>query len=138
MGKLTAIDRDIGRNAELIFTLSNVQDDFTIDPRNGFIKTMHEFDRESLVQSTGQPFVLLEAIVSDNGVVRLKDKVKVKIIISDVNDNAPQFIRAPYKVQISEGNFFLNVCTLKNKILGNEKNLENILRKECSLMGAVC
>lgn len=106
MGKLTAIDRDIGRNAELIFTLSNVQDDFTIDPRNGFIKTMHEFDRESLVQSTGQPFVILEAIVSDNGVVRLKDKVKVKIIISDVNDNAPQFIRAPYKVQISEGNVF--------------------------------
>lgn len=106
VGKLTAIDRDIGRNAELIFTLSNVQDDFTIDPRNGFIKTMHEFDRESLVQSTGQPFVILEAIVSDNGVVRLKDKVKVKIIISDVNDNAPQFIRAPYKVQISEGNVY--------------------------------
>lgn len=105
VGKLTAIDRDIGRNAELIFTLSNVQNDFTIDPRNGFIKTIHEFDRESLVQSTGQPFVILEAIVSDNGVVRLKDKVKVKIIISDVNDNAPQFIRAPYKVQISEGNF---------------------------------
>lgn len=38
VGKLTATDKDIGRNAELIFTLSNVQNDFSIDPRNGFIK----------------------------------------------------------------------------------------------------
>lgn len=102
VGKLTATDRDIGRNAELIFTLST-QMDFTIDPRNGFIKTVHEFDREALVQQTGQPYIQLEAIVSDNGVVRLRDKVKVKIYITDVNDNAPQFLRTPYKVQISEG-----------------------------------
>lgn len=106
VGKLTAVDRDIGRNAELIFTLSNVQEDFTVDVHNGFIKTVHAFDRESLVQSTGHPFIIIEAIASDNGVVKLKDKVKVKVIISDVNDNAPQFIRAPYKVQISEGNTF--------------------------------
>lgn len=103
VGKLTAIDRDIGRNAELIFMLSDVQTDFTIDPRNGFIKTLHEFDRELLVQSTGQNSITLEAIVTDNGIIRLKDKVKVKIIITDVNDNPPQFLRAPYKVQISEG-----------------------------------
>lgn len=102
VGKLTASDRDIGRNAELIYTLST-QIDFTIDPRNGFIKTTHPFDREALVQLTGKPYVQLEAIVSDNGVLRLRDKVKVKIFITDVNDNAPQFLRTPYKVQISEG-----------------------------------
>lgn len=103
VGKLTATDRDIGRNAELIFMLSNVQNDFTVDPRNGFIKTLHEFDREALVQSTGQNFITLEATVTDNGLARLKDKVKVKIFITDVNDHAPQFLRAPYKVQVSEG-----------------------------------
>lgn len=103
VGKLMATDRDIGRNAELIYMLSNVQNDFTVDPRNGFIKTLHEFDREALVQTTGQNFITLEATVTDNGLVRLKDKVKVKIFITDVNDNAPQFLRAPYKVQISEG-----------------------------------
>lgn len=103
VGKLTATDHDIGRNAELIFMLSNVQNDFTVDPRNGFIKTLHEFDREALVQSTGQNFITLEATVTDNGLVRLKDKVKVKIFITDVNDHAPQFLRAPYKVQVSEG-----------------------------------
>lgn len=103
VGKLTAIDRDIGRNAELIFMLSQIQNNFIIDPRNGFIKTLQIFDRELLVQTTGQNFITLEAIVSDNGIQRLKDKVKVKIFITDVNDNAPQFLRSPYKVQISEG-----------------------------------
>lgn len=103
VGKLSATDRDIGRNAELIFMLSTSQTDFTIDPRNGFIKTAHEFDREKLVTSTGQNSITLEATVTDNGVLRLKDTVKVKIFILDVNDNAPKFLRAPYKVQISEG-----------------------------------
>ncbi|XP_011183876.2 cadherin-related tumor suppressor [Zeugodacus cucurbitae] len=129
VGKLTAMDRDIGRNAELIYALATQEQDFSIDMRNGFIKTLHPFDREELVQrrtsigvggqsgaqtsigtagvgdgnNNGNNYVLLEAIVSDNGVQRLHDKVKVKIIITDVNDNAPQFVRAPYRVQISEG-----------------------------------
>ena len=103
VGKLSAIDRDIGRNAELIFMLSNVQNDFTIEPRNGFIKTMRQFDREALVQTTGQNFITFEATVTDNGVVRLKDKVTVTVVITDKNDNSPQFLRAPYKVQVSEG-----------------------------------
>ncbi|EAT41892.1 AAEL006534-PA, partial [Aedes aegypti] len=103
VGKLTAVDRDIGRNAELIYMLSSKQEDFIIDSRNGFIKTLHEFDREALVQTTGQNFIMLEATVTDNGLTRLRDKVKIKVFITDVNDNAPQFVRAPYKVQISEG-----------------------------------
>lgn len=103
VGKLTATDRDIGRNAELIYTLSNIQSDFTIDPRNGFIKTARQFDREALVQSTGQNYIMLEATVSDNGMTRLKDTVKVKVHIQDVNDNEPKFLRTPYKVQVSEG-----------------------------------
>ncbi|XP_067623757.1 LOW QUALITY PROTEIN: cadherin-related tumor suppressor-like [Eurosta solidaginis] len=134
VGKLTASDRDIGRNAELIYTLATQERDFTVDMRNGFIKTLHPFDREELVQrhsgsasvgnngavgtlksvqtaqsgvgegiNNGNNYILLEAIVSDNGVQRLHDKVKVKIIITDINDNEPQFVRAPYHVQISEG-----------------------------------
>lgn len=103
VGKLTASDRDIGRNAELIFSLSNSQNDFAIDPKNGFIKTLHVFDREDLVQTTGQNFMTLEAAVTDNGSPRLRDKVKVNVYVSDVNDNPPKFLRTPYKVQVSEG-----------------------------------
>ncbi|KAJ9591219.1 hypothetical protein L9F63_002225, partial [Diploptera punctata] len=102
VGKLTATDRDIGRNAELTFSLANAQKDFAIDPKNGFIKTLHVFDREELVQSTGQSYVTLEATVTDNGVSRLRDKVKVNVYVTDENDNAPKFLRTPYKVQISE------------------------------------
>ncbi|XP_035916489.1 cadherin-related tumor suppressor [Anopheles stephensi] len=116
VGKLTAIDRDIGRNAELIYTLSSTsssaslssssaaskdhEEDFSIDSRNGFIRTRRSFDREAL---GGQNFLALEATVSDNGAVRLRDRVKIKVFITDVNDNAPVFVRAPYRVQISEG-----------------------------------
>uniref|UniRef100_A0A1I8MY28 Cadherin domain-containing protein n=1 Tax=Musca domestica TaxID=7370 RepID=A0A1I8MY28_MUSDO len=114
VGKLTATDKDIGRNAELIFTLASPIKEFTIDSRNGFIKALQPFDREELIQRMPssaiggqlagyQNFILLEAIVADNGTPRLKDKVKIKIIITDVNDNAPEFVRAPYRVQISEG-----------------------------------
>ncbi|KAH8260379.1 hypothetical protein KR026_010588 [Drosophila bipectinata] len=123
VGKLTALDRDIGRNAELSFVLTSHTQDFTIDIRNGFIKTLRPFDREALVRdsrstaegesvpdvrasrisATEGNYIILEATVSDNGSPRLSDKVKVKVIVTDVNDNAPVFLRAPYHVTISEG-----------------------------------
>lgn len=103
VGKLAAMDRDVGRNAELTFSLSGAQRDFAVDPKNGFIKTLHVFDREELVQTTGQSYVVLEASVADNGATRLRDKVKVYVHVTDENDNAPRFLRTPYRVQISEG-----------------------------------
>lgn len=103
VGKLLATDRDVGRNAELTFLLPSTQQDFIVDPRNGFIKSLHVFDRESLVANTGGSYVTLEATVTDNGINRLRDKVKVTVYVTDVNDNAPQFQRVPYKVQVSEG-----------------------------------
>lgn len=103
VGKLTATDKDIGRNAELSFSLPIAQNDFRIDSRNGFIKTSKSFDRESLTHSTGQNYITLTVTVSDNGKVKLSDSVKVTVYIIDVNDNAPVFVRTPYKVEVSEG-----------------------------------
>ncbi|XP_050300468.1 cadherin-related tumor suppressor isoform X2 [Anthonomus grandis grandis] len=103
VGKLMATDKDIGRNAELIFSLSPLQTNFAIDPKNGFIRTLHVFDRETLVEIQGNNVITLEATVTDNGSPRLKDKVKVNVYVTDENDHAPKFLRAPYKVQISEG-----------------------------------
>ncbi|KPI92843.1 Cadherin-related tumor suppressor [Papilio xuthus] len=103
VGKLTAIDKDIGRNAELTFSLPIAQNDFRIDSRNGFIRTLKSFDRESLAHSTGQNYITLTVTVSDNGKVKLTDSVRVTIYITDVNDNAPVFTRIPYKVEVSEG-----------------------------------
>lgn len=103
VGKLTATDRDIGRNAELTFSLPIAQNDFRIDSRNGFIKTLKSFDRESLAHNTGQNYITLTVTVSDNGKIKLSDSVRVTIYITDVNDNAPIFTRTPYKVEVSEG-----------------------------------
>ncbi|KAJ8730776.1 hypothetical protein PYW08_002189 [Mythimna loreyi] len=103
VGKLTATDRDIGRNAELTFSLPIAQNDFRIDSRNGFIKTLKSFDRESLAQNSGQNYITLTVTVSDNGKVKLTDSVRVTIYITDVNDNPPVFTRTPYKVEVSEG-----------------------------------
>lgn len=118
VGKLTAVDRDIGRNAELSFSVLSLSQDFKIDKHNGFIKTLRPFDREALVRnfrsidlsgdevrnisSGGSNFIYMEAIVSDNGTPPLHDKVKVKVVVTDVNDNAPEFLRAPYQATISE------------------------------------
>lgn len=103
VGKLLATDRDVGRNADLIFSLPASQQDFVVDPRNGFVKSLRVFDRELLVTNTGGSYVTLEATVTDNGVNHLRDRVKVIIYIIDVNDNVPQFQRLPYRVQVSEG-----------------------------------
>ncbi|XP_020292424.1 cadherin-related tumor suppressor-like, partial [Pseudomyrmex gracilis] len=103
VGKLLATDRDVGRNADLIFSLPATQQDFVVDPKNGFIKSLRVFDRELLVTNTGSSYINLEATVTDNGVNRLRDRVKVTIYITDVNDNVPQFQRLPYRVQVSEG-----------------------------------
>ncbi|XP_072938698.1 cadherin-related tumor suppressor [Epargyreus clarus] len=103
VGKLTATDKDIGRNAELTFTLPIAQNDFRIDSRNGFIKTLKSFDRESLAQNSGQNYITLTVTVSDNGKLKLTDSVRVTIYITDVNDNAPVFTRTPYTVEVSEG-----------------------------------
>ncbi|XP_034946688.1 cadherin-related tumor suppressor [Chelonus insularis] len=102
VGKLLAIDKDVGRNADLTFSLLMNQQDLYVDPRNGFIKSLSVYDREELVANTGVNYVNLEAIVMDNGINRLQDKVKVSIYITDINDNAPLFQRLPYRIQVSE------------------------------------
>lgn len=81
VGRLTATDRDIGRNAELTFSIATSQNDFTIDPKSGFIKTLRYFDRERLLQTSGQDYVVLEAIVTDNGVSRLRDRARIHVYI---------------------------------------------------------
>lgn len=101
VGRLTATDNDVGRNAELTFSIGTSQTDFSIDPKSGFIKTLRYFDRERLIQTTGQDYIALEAIVSDNGVVRLRHRARIHVHILDVNDNAPSFQRLPYKAQVS-------------------------------------
>ncbi|CAG7815710.1 unnamed protein product [Allacma fusca] len=103
VGKITATDSDVGRNAELTYSIHSIQSDFIIDAKNGFVKSLKSFDRENLLQTTGQDFIALEIIVQDSGSVRLSDKAQMIIYVTDVNDNPPIFLRSSYSAQISEG-----------------------------------
>lgn len=104
VGKVVAVDGDMGRNAELTYLFTSAQhQDFSIDPKSGFIKTARSFDREQLVQSLGHSSITLEVRVEDNGVVtKLSDRAQVVVTITDVNDEVPKFSRDTYHVQVSE------------------------------------
>ncbi|XP_022249667.1 cadherin-related tumor suppressor-like [Limulus polyphemus] len=103
IGRLTADDEDKGKNAELSFSISTNQNDFMVDPKTGLIRTLHEFDREKLVEVSGHDYIIMEAVVLDGGLTRLRAEAKVVVYVSDVNDNTPMFLRTPYHTTISEG-----------------------------------
>ncbi|KFM78662.1 Cadherin-related tumor suppressor, partial [Stegodyphus mimosarum] len=103
VGRLSAEDLDKGRNAELTYTITNTQSDFMINPKTGFIRTLCYFDREQLVEASGHDYLVMDAVVMDGSVTRLRDEAKIIVHITDVNDNAPTFIRVPYHAAISEG-----------------------------------
>ncbi|XP_064481963.1 cadherin-related tumor suppressor-like [Ornithodoros turicata] len=102
VGKLSAEDNDRGRNAELTYSISSNQNDFAVDPKTGFLRTLHFFDREKLVEVSGHDYVVLEAVVLDGGITRLRGEAKVIVHVTDVNDSAPKFLRASYKTTVSE------------------------------------
>ncbi|XP_076362821.1 cadherin-related tumor suppressor-like [Tachypleus tridentatus] len=103
VGKLSADDNDKDRNAELTFSISTNQNDFVVDPKSGIIRTLKKFDREKQLEISGHDYIVIEVLVEDGGLTRLRDEAKVTVYITDVNDNAPQFLRTPYKAVISEG-----------------------------------
>ncbi|CAN8006312.1 unnamed protein product [Ixodes hexagonus] len=102
VGKLSADDGDRGRNAELTFSLASNENDFAVDPRTGFVRTLRYFDREKLLELTGHDTITMEAVVLDSGIARLRGEAKVLVRITDVNDNAPVFSRPNYKASVSE------------------------------------
>ncbi|KAJ8298114.1 hypothetical protein KUTeg_024645 [Tegillarca granosa] len=91
LGSVAAVDRDIGRNAEVSYFLDADMDNFTIDTQTGELSTRKAFDRELLIENTGNSFYVFDAMVTDNGYNKLQNKVKITVHITDVNDNGPKF-----------------------------------------------
>jgi hypothetical protein len=103
VGRLTATDKDIGRNSELFYAISSSMGlDFTIDSKSGVIKTLKSFDREEVLAVSGRSWMTLDALVTDNGVTKLRDDASVVVHIVDVNDNVPKFARNRYKANVVE------------------------------------
>ncbi|KAI8798258.1 protein dachsous, partial [Biomphalaria glabrata] len=97
VGQLTATDRDAGSNSLLDFYPSGLNNNFTVDPRNGEIRTKVSLDRELVSEH------VIIFYVSDSGSPSLSSQTRVRIKVEDVNDNSPIFQRqGPFILNVSE------------------------------------
>ncbi|XP_005092400.1 cadherin-related tumor suppressor [Aplysia californica] len=94
VGSVKAVDNDLGRNAEILYSLGGGNVNFTIDPILGTIFTKREFDREYIVKTTNLPYYVFDVYASDNGLHKQQSKVSVRVNVLDENDSPPVFLQA--------------------------------------------
>lgn len=98
--RLNATDADLGENAHIIYTLITDTNDFHVDPITGVLAISSALDRER------QELYELQIRASDNAnsperPCLFADAI-VRIIVEDVNDNAPIFNLKEYTVRVRE------------------------------------
>ena len=91
-----AKDDDEGDNARITYTL-DPSDVFQIDPDTGEMSVKQPLDRESIAGYT------VSVTATDHGRPTKSDTTDVEIIVDDVNDNSPKFLKGAYRGQIVEG-----------------------------------
>ena len=97
VGTVRATDRDSGTNGEVRYSLqSRDTPQFQVDGISGAISTIQELDREMDDSFT----LVVEA--RDGGTPALSSRVRVRVSVTDVNDNAPEFMRNLYEVSVRE------------------------------------
>ncbi|XP_051945095.1 protocadherin Fat 2 [Xyrauchen texanus] len=99
--QVTANDADTNINGEVSYTLELESDDvgnmFTIDSQTGWITTSKEADSET------KQLHRFYVVATDHGdSVKLSSSVLVEVIITDENDNPPQFTEELYQGSILE------------------------------------
>uniref|UniRef100_A0A1A8UWT2 FAT tumor suppressor homolog 2 n=1 Tax=Nothobranchius furzeri TaxID=105023 RepID=A0A1A8UWT2_NOTFU len=97
--KVTATDQDGPVNSRLRYSIvsGDVQQQFSIHPRNGEITIRTSLDREEI------PHYSLTVQAADEGNPPLSSAVLVTITITDVNDNPPIFSRVSHSLVLQEG-----------------------------------
>lgn len=95
-----ATDRDSGTNAELVYSIvgGDGEDNFTINSMTGMISSPPVLDYEVASQLT------LIVQVEDMGSPPRTSPQNATVVIDirNLNDNAPQFVNAPYFTQVDE------------------------------------
>ena len=95
----SATDADLGANGEVSYSLTSDTSSlpFSIDPSTGAVTTIATLDRETI------DFYTLRVTATDSGTSnQLMSSVVVNVTVTDVNDNAPMFLGAPYEESIPE------------------------------------
>lgn len=97
--RFTALDLDVGTNADLSYSIiaGNVNKTFEIGSNSGDLTVSNWLDRETY------PSYALSIQVSDNGApYPLNDTTTIRIIVSDANEYAPFFSQSTYYLNISQ------------------------------------
>ncbi|XP_043917634.1 protocadherin Fat 4 [Protopterus annectens] len=103
VGRVTAVDKDIGPNGEVQYSFDAMQPDFELNTITGEITSTHQFDREGLMRQRGAAVFSFTVIATDQGLPKpLKDQATVQVYITDINDNPPTFMKDLYQASISE------------------------------------
>ncbi|XP_058887587.1 protocadherin-23 isoform X1 [Acipenser ruthenus] len=89
VGSVKAADIDSGKNAQLSYILLSEGKYFRINSKTGEIINWVALDREQRTHHT------LSVLVTDQGVPRLNATTTIYIIVTDINDNPPQFTHMP-------------------------------------------
>ncbi|XP_014247424.1 protein dachsous [Cimex lectularius] len=86
LGRVAATDMDLDLNAAIAYTLIPTNSSFQINPVTGEIRTREVLDREK------RSMYELVAEAKDQGVPPRSSRVTVRIVVTDVNDNAPEIV----------------------------------------------
>ncbi|XP_018558735.1 LOW QUALITY PROTEIN: protocadherin-23 [Lates calcarifer] len=95
VGTVRAVDKDSGKNAQLSYLLLSDGKFFRINAKTGEIINWVALDQEQHSQHS------LKVMVTDQGQPRLNATATVHILVTDVNDNAPQFTHLPASKELN-------------------------------------
>uniref|UniRef100_A0A8C6UPQ7 Cadherin domain-containing protein n=1 Tax=Neogobius melanostomus TaxID=47308 RepID=A0A8C6UPQ7_9GOBI len=94
-------DRDSGLNGKVTCSIEG-DVPFTLSP--SLQDKMYSLVTKSALDRETQSEYVLSVVAKDHGQPSLKSEKSIIIVISDVNDNSPEFVLKPYSFYITEGN----------------------------------
>ncbi|XP_072433894.1 protocadherin Fat 3-like isoform X4 [Chiloscyllium punctatum] len=103
--QVQAIDEDSGVNGQVVYSflpaarseLEKVTEIFSIDSNSGWIRTLRDLDHER------HPIYTFTVVALDNGeMISLSSTTIVQVVVTDINDNAPNFVNDIYRGSVRE------------------------------------
>ncbi|CAG5117379.1 unnamed protein product, partial [Candidula unifasciata] len=126
VSQVQAIDPDEGDNGNVTYSLSrNPDNKFQINPLSGVIKAVQVLDHEE------KAIYELVVVAKDKGSIPISSSVTVTILIGDVNDNPPQFIKPYFEMSVQE-NKPMHVSCGHVAAVDPDTDLDNHLRYKFS------
>ncbi|XP_036933948.1 protocadherin alpha-8-like [Acanthopagrus latus] len=98
---ISVLDKDSGLNGKVI-CFFNEDVPFTLSPSTQ--DNMYSITTKSPLDREKQSIYDVTIVAKDAGVPSLSSEKSISIVVSDVNDNSPQFSASPYTYYITENN----------------------------------